>query len=159
MSLLHKILWFLLWLLHFSVLMKKHLDVFGNTGTIHFVQVTKTVLKVLTLWKVRKVLVSRSRPTLCDPMDCSPPGPSVYGISQTRILEWVAVSFSRGYSWPRDRNWVISYIGRQILYCFSVPPEKPLLTNFQFKKRKEKRIEPEIVSYHISKYDVWSPPF
>ena len=35
---------------------------------------------------------------LCDPMDCSPPGSSVYGISQARILEWVAISFSRGSS-------------------------------------------------------------
>ena len=35
---------------------------------------------------------------LCDPIDCSPPGSSVYGISQAGILEWVAISFSRGYS-------------------------------------------------------------
>ena len=41
-----------------------------------------------------------------DPMDCSPPGPSVHGISQARILEWVAISFSRGSSWPRDWTWV-----------------------------------------------------
>ena len=41
---------------------------------------------------------------LCDPIDCSPPGSSVYGISQAGILEWVAISFSRGYSWPSDRT-------------------------------------------------------
>ena len=40
----------------------------------------------------------------CDPMDCSPPGSSVHGILQTRILKWVAVSFSRGTSRPRDRT-------------------------------------------------------
>ena len=40
--------------------------------------------------------VVQSCPTLCDPMDCSPPGSSVHGISQARILEWVAISFSRG---------------------------------------------------------------
>ena len=40
------------------------------------------------------VLVARSCPTLCNPMDCSPPGSSVHGISQARILEWVAISFS-----------------------------------------------------------------
>ena len=40
--------------------------------------------------------------TLCDPMDCSPPGSSVHGIFQARILEWVAISFSRGFSQPRD---------------------------------------------------------
>ena len=39
-------------------------------------------------------------------MDCSPPGSSVHGISQARMLEWVAISFSRGSSWPWDRNWV-----------------------------------------------------
>ena len=52
------------------------------------------------------------------PLDCSPPGSSVHGISQVRILEWVAISFSRGSSWPRDWTWVsyISCIGKQILY-------------------------------------------
>ena len=40
--------------------------------------------------------------TLCDPMDCSPPGSSIHGMSQARILEWVAVSCSRGSSLPRD---------------------------------------------------------
>ena len=51
-------------------------------------------------------------------MDCIPPGSSVHGIFQARILEWVAISFSRGSSWPRDRTWVscISCIGRQVLY-------------------------------------------
>ena len=40
--------------------------------------------------------------TLCDPMDCSPSSSSVHGILQARILEWVAICFSRGSSWPRD---------------------------------------------------------
>ena len=47
--------------------------------------------------------------TLWDPLDCSPPDSSVHGILQARILEWVAISFSRGSSRPRDRTWV-SYI-------------------------------------------------
>ena len=38
----------------------------------------------------------------CDPMDCSPPGSSVHGILQARILEWAYISFSRGSSWPKD---------------------------------------------------------
>ena len=56
--------------------------------------------------------------SLCDPMDCSPPGSSVRGISQARILQWVAISFSRDLFWPRDQTCVscISYIGRSILY-------------------------------------------
>ena len=44
--------------------------------------------------------------TLCDPMDCSPPGFSVRGIPQARILEWVAIPSSRGYYRPRDRTQV-----------------------------------------------------
>ena len=61
--------------------------------------------------------------TLCDLMDCSPPGSSVHGIFQARILEWVVVSYSRGSSLPRNWTWVsgMSYIGRWILYhCCSV---------------------------------------
>ena len=42
--------------------------------------------------------VTKSCRTLCDPMSCSPPGSSVHGISQARILEWIAISFSRGSS-------------------------------------------------------------
>ena len=50
--------------------------------------------------------VAQSCPTLCDPMDHSLPGSSVHGIPQARILEWVAISSSRGSSWPRDRTQV-----------------------------------------------------
>ena len=59
---------------------------------------------------------TQSCPTLCDPMDCSPPGFSVHGILQARVLEWVAISFSRGSSQPKDQTHIscISYNGRQI---------------------------------------------
>ena len=53
-------------------------------------------------WKT--VLVSQSCPILCDCMDYSPPGCSVPGILQTRILEWVAIPFSKESSWPRDQT-------------------------------------------------------
>src|SRR5574342_240891 len=53
-----------------------------------------------------KMLVTQSCPTLCDPMGCSPPGSSVHGILQARILEWVAIPFSRGSSSPRDQTQV-----------------------------------------------------
>ena len=56
--------------------------------------------------------VAQSCPTLCNPMDCSPPGSSVRGISQVRILEWVAISFSKGSSWPRDWTQVSYIAGR-----------------------------------------------
>ena len=56
--------------------------------------------------------VAQSCPTLCDPMDSSPPGSSVHGILQARILEWVAISFSRGSSRPRDRTQASHIAGR-----------------------------------------------
>ena len=56
--------------------------------------------------------VTQSCPTLCDPMDGSPPGSSVHGILQARILEWVAIPFSRGSSLPRDRTQVSCTSGR-----------------------------------------------
>ena len=59
--------------------------------------------------------VAQSCPTLYNPMDCSPPGSTVREILQARILEWVAISYSRGSSQPRDETRV-SCIGRQILY-------------------------------------------
>ena len=49
---------------------------------------------------------------LCDPMDCSLPGSSVHGILQKSILEWVAISYSRGSSWSRDRTQVSCTVGR-----------------------------------------------
>ena len=55
------------------------------------------------------VLAAQSCPTLCDPMDRSLPGSALHGILQARVLEWVAVSFSRGSSQPRDRT-QLSYI-------------------------------------------------
>ena len=61
---------------------------------------------------------AQASPALCDPMDCSPPSSSVHGIFQARILEWVAIFFSKGTSRPRHQihvSWV-AYIGRQILY-------------------------------------------
>ena len=50
-------------------------------------------------------------PTLCDPTDCSPPGSSVHGILQARILEWVAMPFSRGSSQLRDWTWIFCIAG------------------------------------------------
>jgi len=63
-------------------------------------------------------LCAQSCPTLCNPMDCSPPGSSVHATLQARILEQVAISFSRGSSGPRDQTIVscIVCIGRWLLY-------------------------------------------
>ena len=60
--------------------------------------------------------VAQSCLTLCDHMDCSLPGSSVHGIFHARILEWVAISFSRVSSGHRDRTWVSRTAGR----CFNL---------------------------------------
>ena len=58
------------------------------------------------------VCISRSVMSDCDPMDCSPPGSSAHGILQARILEWVAMPFTRGSSQSRDQTRVSSIAGR-----------------------------------------------
>ena len=68
---------------------------------------------------------SFSRIRLCDPVDCSLPGSSFHGIFQTRVLEWVAIFFSRGSSQPRDWTWFFLIPGRRfnlwahVLWLFS----------------------------------------
>ena len=84
--------------------------------------------KLRTSWKWKwSRSVAQSCPTLCDPVDCSPPSSSVHGILQARVLEWVAISFSRGFSWPRDRTQVSHIAGR----CFNLiqgwSKRKPLI--------------------------------
>ena len=63
-----------------------------------------------------EIEVAQSCPTLCNPVDCSLPDSSLRGILQARILEWVAISFSRGSSQPRDRTQVSHIAGR----CFNL---------------------------------------
>ena len=77
--------------------------------------------------------VTQSCPTPCDPMDCSLPGSTVHGIFQARILEWVAISYSRGSFGPKDRTHVscVSCIGRRILYhCANGEPHLVPFNNF-----------------------------
>ena len=56
--------------------------------------------------------VAQSCPTLYHPMDCSLPGSSIHGIFQALVLEWIAISFSTGFSQPRDRTWISRTTGR-----------------------------------------------
>ena len=62
--------------------------------------------------RCHKCTVTQSRLTFCNPMDCSPSGSSVHGVLQARILEWVAISSSRGSSQPRDQTWVFRIAGK-----------------------------------------------
>ena len=75
--------------------------------------------------------VSRSVcPTLCDPVDCRPPGSSVHGFLQARILEWVDIPFSRGSSQPRDWTQVSCIAGGflTIRATREAPPPKIIWT-------------------------------
>ena len=66
------------------------------------------ILYVYTGWWFSRSGVSGS----WDPVDCSPPGSSIHGILQARRLEWVAISFSRASSQPRNQTWVSCIAGR-----------------------------------------------
>ena len=72
-----------------------------------------------------KVLVAQSCLTLCDPMDCSPPGSSVHGIFQARILKWIAIPFSKGSSQPNPGIEPTSPV-LQADSLLSEPPRKSL---------------------------------
>ena len=64
------------------------------------------------MWE-REREMAQSCPTLCDPMDCSLPGSSVHGIFQAIVLEWIAISFSKGSCQPRDGTWVSRIVDRR----------------------------------------------
>ena len=88
----------------------------GNrkNGSLRFVSETSWSLLSSAYVDVY-VLVAQLCPTLCHPMDCSPPGSSVHGILQARTLEWVAIPLSRGSSQPKNQTRGLLH-WRQILY-------------------------------------------
>ena len=106
----HLLIYFLsLWIsFYFSIILNKWNHVVFGGGWSEFFHSANMHAKSL-----------QSCPTLCDPMDCSPPDSSVHGILQARILEWVAMPFSRGSSWPR-KGTCVSYVSctgdRWVLY-------------------------------------------
>ena len=84
------------------VFLKNKVALFCNHTTIS--KLRKLALRVWWWWLVTS--------DFWKPMDCSPSGSSVHGISQARMLEWVAISFSRGSSWPRDWTHIFCIAGR-----------------------------------------------
>ena len=102
------------------------------------------------LWKCHsiQVFVAQSCPTLCNPMDCISPGSSVHGILQARVLEWVAIPFSRGSSRSRDRTrasciagrfltiWALCFKGNLLISTLSSFFSEPDWLNF-FKNNKK----------------------
>ena len=81
--------------------------------------------------------VAQSCPSLCDPMDCSLRGSSIHGIFQARILECVAISFSRGFSWPGDWTQVSSIASRGFYHLNHRVQSKMKTQNFSFKNHNE----------------------
>ena len=80
------------------------------------------------------VLVAQLCSTLCDPMDCNLRGSSVHGILQARTLEWTAIPFSRGSSWPRDQTQASCIAGR----LFTVWATRPTLKQRILEAAREK---------------------
>ena len=104
----------------------------GLRWSFHVFSRTLASSRSLSSWKtscplmnVDCCLLAQSCPTLCDPMDCSPPVSCVLGILQARILEWVAMPFSRRPSQPRDQ--IQGFCGSCIAGRFFTagPPGKP----------------------------------
>ena len=97
------------------ILIVINLVIFKYLGTMKVYYLSCSVLVPPQDWGVSKQSeseVAQSCPTLFDPMDGSLPGSAVHGIFQARILEWAAISFSRGSSQPRDRTRVSHIAGR-----------------------------------------------
>ena len=90
--------------------------------------VTQLLLTMCVCVRAQSLL---SCPNLCDPMNCGLPSSSVPGTLQARILEWVAISSSRGSSRPRDRSWVSCIAGR---FFTAESPGKPSFTVLQLRK-------------------------
>ena len=96
-------------------------------------------------------LVTKSCLTLYNSMDCSSPGFSICGISQAMMLEWVAISFPRISSWPRDRTWVSCIVGG----VFTTEP--PLIPNnsIQFPRETAEEVQVSvwiIVCLHMREF-------
>ena len=107
----------------FSFLPQKNIIIKGSLCFLIFIFLIflfpRFLLKIqLLTFLIHYMLVTQSCPTLCNPMNCNPPGSSVHRIFQLRILEWIAIPFSRGCSQPRDGTWVSCIAGR-FFYCLS----------------------------------------
>ena len=94
--------------------------------------------------------VAQSCPTLCNPIEGSPPGSSIHGIFQARILEWVAISFSRGYSRPGIK------LGSPALQADSLPAE-PIGNPWKLGKEYDKAVYLHLAfSIYIAECIIWN---
>ena len=90
----------------------------------------------------------------CNPMDCSLPGSSIHGTFQAIILEWVAISFSRRSSWPRDWTWVSRIVGR----CFTVGATREVLALKSLSNNANISIFSVLASIDCLFHSVWCIP-
>ena len=88
-------------------------------------------------------------PTLCNPMDCSLPGSFILGIFQARVLEWVAVSFSRGSSQPRNWTWDSCIVGRSFTIWATREAPLILLRSIQIVSYISNQLLPNAFAYHL----------
>ena len=111
--------------------------------------------------------VTQSCLTLCDSMDCSPPGSSVRGILQVRILQWVSISTSKGSSPPRDQTQVSCIVGRFVTVCTTRkalchrvwPKKKKIeLENKRFNKKRNRKTKLSVVLY-LGSLSIFFTPF
>ena len=101
--------------------------------------------RLISWWS--EVKVAQSCLTLCDSVNCGPPGSSVHGILQARIWEWVAIPFSRS-SWPRNETWVPFILGT----FFTIWSTSKLIKLFKRVKFIQVVEEPEKVQFVDSRY-------
>ena len=94
--------------MRWRIMLKTSLSMIHRCPGLHCYHGTQVQLQEMESVCVSRLVTS----DLCNPMDYSPPGSSVQGILQARILEWIAISFSRGTSQPRDWTLVSCIAGR-----------------------------------------------
>ena len=108
------------YIMYFLLISKiQHFNLWFYIFNVYYpVKSLKVTSQMKLPFKVMCVLCAQLCPALWDPMNCSPPDSSVHGVFQARVLEWVAISYSRGSSWSKDQTRVscVSRIGRKILY-------------------------------------------
>ena len=105
----------------------------------------------ISLMKVKESEVAQSCLTLCDPMDCSLPHSSIHGIFQAGVLEWVAISFSRGSSWPRDQSQVSRIVGRR----FTIWATREVITDEHRRKNPQQNFSKQITATHQKAHTSW----
>ena len=110
-----------------------------------------TAFSFLLLKSEVKALVAQSCPTFCYLMDCSPLGSSVHGILSARILEWVAIPFSRESFWTRDQTWVSFIAGRFFTIWAIKESPFPFLKCKLITPREDSPDRPPTISTPLSK--------